>query len=294
MKLEIIVLAPKEQNENVDYGDCIIINDNDYVTVYDCGSEELAEQVLNYLEEKNIDKINIVLSHNDSDHFNGIPKLVESGVVNSITTLLLLEYKDEIFEKINDNRVTKESLAKNISKLYDNIYSLPNQILKDALSADNNLSENLKIVGPEQDYFIEAVAKQFTPNESDNVDSSRIMNAISVQLEVSINGEMLLLTGDADFAAFDDKIKNYDAIQLPHHGNNEMAEMIFGKNEKRNHVLYIVSDNKGKNVNGGSDKLKVEGHRVMNTKNGTFIINQNNIKPVIIGTLDKYEIHTYR
>lgn len=119
MKLEIIVLAPKEQNENVDYGDCIIINDNDYVTVYDCGSEELAEQVLNYLEEKNIDKINIVLSHNDSDHFNGIPKLVESGVVNSITTLLLLEYKDEIFEKINDNRVTKESLAKNISKLYD-------------------------------------------------------------------------------------------------------------------------------------------------------------------------------
>lgn len=52
MKLEIIVLAPKEQNENVDYGDCIIINDNDYVTVYDCGSEELAEQVLNYLEEK--------------------------------------------------------------------------------------------------------------------------------------------------------------------------------------------------------------------------------------------------
>ena len=82
MNLEIKVLAPKEQKDNVDYGDCFIINDNGSVTVYDCGSEELADQVLHYLEEKNIDKVDLVLSHNDSDHFDGIPKLVDNGVVN--------------------------------------------------------------------------------------------------------------------------------------------------------------------------------------------------------------------
>ena len=98
MNLEIKVLAPKERKNNIDYGDCIIINDNGKVIVYDCGSEELAEQVLCYLKEKNIDKVDLVLSHNDSDHFNGIPKLVDNGVINSITTLLLLKYKNEIFD----------------------------------------------------------------------------------------------------------------------------------------------------------------------------------------------------
>lgn len=294
MNLEIKVLAPKEQKDNVDYGDCFIINDNGSVTVYDCGSEELADQVLHYLEERNIDKVNLVLSHNDSDHFDGIPKLVDNGVVNSITTLLLLKYKDAIFDKIDDNRVTRDSLTQHIKDMYSNIYSLSGQNLKDALDDDNNLSDNLKIVGPATEYFIDAVAKQFTPNESNNIDNSTIMNAISVQLEVNFNGQKLLLTGDADFAAFDDKTINYDAIQLPHHGNNDMAQKVFEKNEKRNDVLYIVSDNKGADINGGSENLEVKGHRIMNTKDDAFSINQNSFKAERKGTLNCYEIYSFK
>jgi len=294
MNLEIKVLAPKEQKDNVDYGDCFIINDNGSVTVYDCGSEELADQVLHYLEERNIDKVNLVLSHNDSDHFDGIPKLVDNGVVNSITTLLLLKYKDAIFDKIDDNRVTRDSLTQHIKDMYSNIYSLSGQNLKDALDDDNNLSDNLKIVGPATEYFIDAVAKQFTPNESNNIDNSTIMNAISVQLEVNFNGQKLLLTGDANFAAFDDKTINYDAIQLPHHGNNDMAQKVFEKNEKRNDVLYIVSDNKGADINGGSENLEVKGHHIMNTKDGAFSINQNSFKAERKGTLNCYEIYSFK
>ena len=36
------------------------------------------------------------------------------------------------------------------------------------------------------------------------------MNAVSVQLEADFHGEKMLLTGDADFAAFDDKIKKIE------------------------------------------------------------------------------------
>lgn len=294
MKLEIKVLAPKERKENIDYGDCFIINDNGVVTIYDCGSEELAEQVIDYLKENNIETVNLVLSHNDKDHFAGIPKLVDSGVVNSISTLLLLKYKDEIYDKINDNRVTRESLSEHIQDLYNNIYSLSRKNLKDALDDCVILSDNLKIVGPATTYFIDAVAKQFTPNESDNIDDSTIMNAISVQLEVNFNGQKLLLTGDADIAAFDDKIREYDAIQLPHHGNAEMAEKVFDKNEKRNDVLYIVSDNKGVNVNGGSGELNANGHRIINTKDGAFIINEHSFKAKRKGTLNSYEIYNFK
>lgn len=281
--MEVLVLAPKEKKENIDYGDCFIINDNGIVTVYDCGSDELAEQVLDYLKNRNItDKINVILSHNDEDHFNGIPKLIENGVVNSVTTLLLLKYKNLIIDKIDDKRVNNNSLANNIKDLYCNISSLEGKGLRDALDRNIVLSPNLKIVGPSLDYFIEAVAKQFTPNESNNINKSTIMNAISVQLEISFGDKKLLLTGDADFAAFDDKIRYYDAIQLPHHGNSDMAKLIFEKNAKRNEVIYIVFDNKGALINGGSSDLKTSGHIVKTTKNGAFLVT-----PELIGAKRK-------
>ena len=293
--MEIKVLAPKEQEKNVDFGDCFIINDYGSVTVYDCGSDELADQVLDYLKENNIEKINVVLSHNDNDHFNGIPKLINNGVVNSIITLLLLNYTNEIYDKIEskDGRVTKNSLEEHIKEIFTNIDSLPEKKVIDALD-DNFLSNNLKIVGPDADYFIDAVAKQFTPNESNNIDHSTIRNAISVQLEINFEGKKVLLTGDADFAAFDDKVRNYDVIQLPHHGNNDMAKMIFEKNEKRNQVLYVVSDNKGEDIKGGSEKLETKGHRILNTKNGTITIDKNTIGVKPKGTLDSYEICNFK
>lgn len=289
MDLNIKVLAPDEQKDDRDFGDCIIINDNGNVIVYDCGSDELADQVLEYVNEKNIDKIDIVLSHNDNDHFDGIPKLIDSGIVNSITTLLLLEYKDEIFDKIPDGRVTKESMIEHIKEMYSNIYSLSGNNLLNALD-NNNISSNVKVVGPSTDYFIEAVAKQFTPTESNNINNSTIMNAISVQLEVSFNDKKLLLTGDADVAAFDDKLLEYDAVQLPHHGNPDMAENIFEINSKRNNVLYIVSDNKGKNINGGSDKLNQKGHYIKNTKSGAFEVNESSFIIETKGSLNSNEI----
>lgn len=289
--MKVIVLAPNERKKDRDYGDCIIINDNNEVTIFDCGSDELADKVLEYLKVNNIDEVNIVLSHNDSDHFDGIPKLVESGVVKSITTLLLLKYKEKIFDKIDDGRVTIESLENHILDMYSNIAALSGNNLVNALDMDN-ISKNVKVVGPSEKYFIEAVSKQFTPTEGNTIDNSTIMNAISVQLEVSFPETKLLLTGDADLAAFDDKINNYDSIQLPHHGNPEMAQKIFDINSKRNNVLYIVSDNKGDNINGGSDKLNKKGHRILNTRNGTLEIEQSAFHPNKKGTLCQYEIYS--
>lgn len=293
MKKEIVVLAPNMQDDDRDFGDCFIINDSGKVVIFDCGSDELADQVLYYLKNNNIDKVDVVLSHNDEDHFQGIPRLIEANVVNSITTLLLYKYIDKIFNKVNDKRVTRDSLSRNIKDMYSNIDSLSGNNLIDALE-NNNLTDIIKVVGPSEDYFIDAVAKQFTPNESDNINKSTIMNAISVQLEIEFNEKLILLTGDADIAAFDDKLEKYNIVQLPHHGNNEMAESIFDLNEGRNDVIYIVSDNKGKNINGGSSKLNTKGHIIKNTKSGQIIINNNSLNIVRKGNLCSYEICSFK
>lgn len=264
----------KEKN----YGDCIIIDDNGYCVIYDCGSEEHAQRVLQYLNERNIDKFDIILSHNDADHFNGIPTLLETGRVNTIYTLLVLKYVDEILDKIDDGRKTRESIKRQIIETYNNIYQLGNYDCKlvDAIEIEE-IGEHIKCVGPTKEYFIEATAKLLNTQESDQIDSETICNATSVQVEISISDKRLLLTGDSNFTAIDDKLTQYELVQLPHHGKKQQAEEIFSKNQGRNHVKYYVSDNTG-NSNGGSDNLNTVGHIVKNTKlDNDITIDKNNI-----------------
>ena len=294
--MEIKILSSKGLDETVNYGDCIIVNVNNKLVIYDCGSEEFADEVIQYMKDNNIDKADIVLSHNDSDHFKGITKLVDEGKVNSITTLLLLKYVDDIYDKINDKRKTRDSIKKQIEELYSNIYSLSGNNLVDALGDNEYLPNNMRVVGPDKDYFIEAVSKHLDTRESDSIDGETIMNAISVQLEIDINGRKLLLTGDSNFEAIKDKIREYDAIQLPHHGKDKQADNIFEENKGRNNVLYLVSDNTG-NSNGGSDnlyKLPTTGYRIKNTKNGEIIVNYNSFSAERCGNLGFNEIHCFR
>ena len=89
--------ADKEKN----YGDCMIINTGLCVIVYDCGSEEHAIEVERYLDENGYEKAHIILSHNDADHFDGIPYLIEKDRVASITTLLLLKQVQQYQKHIN-------------------------------------------------------------------------------------------------------------------------------------------------------------------------------------------------
>lgn len=78
MKLNF--LSSKNYSEQKDFGDCIVISDISPILVYDCGSEEHADRVIDMLLSNNIDKIDAVLSHNDSDHVSGLLKLKEKGV----------------------------------------------------------------------------------------------------------------------------------------------------------------------------------------------------------------------
>lgn len=283
--MKIKFLSSKDYTEKGrNYGDCIIIDDNGYCVIYDCGSEEHAQRVLKYVDERGIKKFDIVLSHNDSDHFNGIPTLLETGRVNNVYTLLVLKYVDEIMEKIDDGRKTRESIKRQIIETYDNIYQLANYDCKlvDAIDIQK-ICEHVKCVGPSKDYFIEATAKLLNSQESDQIDSETICNATSIQLEVSIDQKKLLLTGDSNFTAIEDKLFQYDLVQLPHHGKQQQAEEIFNKNQGKNHIKYYISDNTGIS-NGGSDNLKTIGHNVKNTKyDNDIVVDNSNVSTAASG-----------
>ena len=262
-------------------GDCFLVDTGSELVIYDCGCEEHARRVVKYMNNHYYSKAKLVLSHNDADHFDGIPYLIEQDVISEVYTLLLLKYKDELLDRVHDRRKTRDSIAKQIEDIYDNIYSLSQKVTLKDIFIDKQVATGVYIPGPDKDYALDAVAKRIDSRESDNIDKETIVNAVSTQLSIDFgNDKKLLLTGDSSFAAIEDTVKRHSAIQLPHHGKLEQAEEIFAV--KDNNTIYFVSDNTG-DSNGGSDDLRKKhprGYAISYTLNGDVCCDSSSFKTV--------------
>ena len=276
----------KPQSSN--YGDCILIDTGNVLIIYDCGSEEHAQRVEDYMAEHGYKQAIAILSHNDSDHYDGFPYLIDKKLISVFYAQLFLKHKDEILKKLDDGRVTTKSLGERIKEDYDNIAELGGKVnLEDAIELGEIIS-SVNIVGPDKDYALETVAKYLDSREGDTKDMESAYNAASVQVSVLVNDRQVLLCGDAAFAAIEEKLADYSVIQLPHHGKGETADKIFeAKSDVVFDTVYLVSDNTG-DSNGGSHKLKRYGKKIKSTLDGDIIFPDtiNNV-PIVTRTLGK-------
>lgn len=269
---EILILSASsyDDSDKINYGDCILINTGTELIIYDCGHEKHAETVLSYMDKNNFNTAKVVLSHNDEDHFRGIPTLLESGRISLVITTLLLKYTDDILKRIDDKRKSRESVKMQLLELYDNIAKLSGEPIEDVYKCSEIICNGVTIVGPDKDYMLDTVAKRLDGREGNMQDGETAVNATSIQLKVSFAEHSVLLCGDCSFAAIKNKVLKYDCIQLPHHGKPKQAVEIWKEKYNQPLDIYIISDNTG-NSNGGSDDLKTTGHRVYNTKNAESI-----------------------
>lgn len=284
---------------NTRFGDCILLYDNTTLIVYDCGHPQHAEEVKKFLQSMlSISQIHIVISHNDSDHTNGVCDLLAwlyevNKYKVTIYSHQYLKHVDTILNKIDDGRRNRESLKKSLIAEFDNI----NKIIETAQDysftlvealCGTSVSDNCIIVGPTVDQFTEVAAKAVDSRASKNIgeghEEETVMNAASVQLKCKLeNEETLLLCGDASPSYLQD-LNNYDIIQLPHHGQLEDALAIFDSLKDSYSKTYFISDNTGSSAtSGGSDKLiqfmKDELYPTpKNTKNGVVVIPQGSIE----------------
>lgn len=267
----IKILSSKDYEEKTkNYGDCVVFIENSTAIVYDCGSEEHAKRVVKLLDENNIEEADVVLSHNDDDHFKGIPYLIDEGRVSKLFTILLLKYKKELLDEIDDKRRNRNSIGDSIKDLYDNIATLSKNVkLCDVYADAEQMPSQMKLIGPNFDYMLQAAAKGIDSREGNTIDKETITNAASVQIQLTSNDGTFLLTEDCTPAAIPEDIdlKKFDYIQLPHHGKSVLAEEIFERVGSKYDMVYLVSDNTGSS-NGGSDDLvhKAKGHIIKNTK----------------------------
>lgn len=284
--MKVRILSSKGYEDKCkNYGDCIIIDNGKEIVVYDCGSKEHANEVMRYMDGRKIEKVKIILSHNDNDHFNGIPILIENDKVSEIYTVLLLKYKKELLDIIDDKRKNRDSIGKQIKEIYSNISDLSGNNLIN-IEVGTEVAKDIEIVGQDEDYMLDAVAKGLDCREGDTIDGETITNATSVQVCVKLGSNKLLLSGDSTFESMKSKVKDYNIIQLPHHGKPYQAEEIFDLMYTKNNIMYVVSDNTG-DTNGGSDDLDTKGHNVKNTKNtsGYIELNEYSISPTKVGSL---------
>lgn len=274
------------------FGDCILLYNSTTLVVYDCGHTKHAEEVELFLQTNiAISQINIVISHNDSDHTNGVCGLLEwlherKKYNVNVYSHQYLKHVDIILDKISDKRRNRESLKKSLLAEFDNIKT----IIESAQGYGFNTLEALEgtnigpciIVGPTLDEFTDVAAKAVDSRESNNIGEGHaeetVMNAASVQMKCKLdNAEIILLCGDAS-PSYLHNLNSYHIIQLPHHGQLDDAQAIFDELSDPYIKSYVVSDNTGSGMtSGGSDKLvqymEEENYTsAFNTKNGVLIL----------------------
>ena len=189
--MDLHVFGAKDYDDpSRDYGDCILLIDTNTAIVFDCGSEEHAKKVEKYLDNNGIDKVTVFLSHNDDDHFKGIPYLIDQKRVDKLFTVLLLKYKNELLEKIDDKRRNLHSIGDAITELYDNIYSLSGLVkLRDVYEHVDEFPTQIKFIGPDFDYMIDAAAKGLDNGEGNTIDGTTVTNASSLQLQIDFDAQ---------------------------------------------------------------------------------------------------------
>ena len=265
--------ALSHYNDDMDtrFGDCILVYSSVSLIVFDCGHEKHAEAVKTFLQSNSLIKqIHIVISHNDSDHTNGVCGLLnwlknhKEYSVN-VYSHQYLKYVDTILDKVDDGRRTRESLKETLLAEFDNIKT----IIETAQACGFTVTEAKKetsvddctIVGPTVNEFTDVAARAVDNRVNDKIGEGHaeetVMNAASIQLKCKLdNAAIILLCGDAS-PDYLHNLGSYDVIQLPHHGQLEDAQAIFEKLQGYSYNKdYLISDNTGSSAaSGGSDKL---------------------------------------
>ena len=171
MRYEIDFIATKENKGNADAICFRYEKDGKFINVvYDGGSKVLANKLIKHLEEfyfKNeyYPKIDyLICSHPDQDHASGLIEVIEKFEIDKIMMNIPWNYIDDIWDNVNDGRISKESLEKRLKDDYPYVVEIEKLAKEKGIEIiegfeDKQINENLKILSPSKEFFIELLKK---------------------------------------------------------------------------------------------------------------------------------------
>ena len=177
MKLK--ALSHYDNDMDTRFGDCILLYGETSLVVYDCGHSRHAQEVEAFLEKhRAIKTVDVVVSHNDSDHTDGVCELLnwlkDSGKYTvQVFTHQYLKYAKDILDKVDDGRRNRESLKESLLEKFDHIKEIIETAEACGFERVNAVPDTAvgecTIVGPTEEEFIEVAAKAIDSRESDNI-----------------------------------------------------------------------------------------------------------------------------
>lgn len=178
---------------DVGQGDCTLITDSEAVILIDGGESGEAQNVISYLKNKNIEKIDCcIATHPHSDHIGSLSKVFEEFEIIDVIM-------PEIPEKIIPTTATYERFLESLSENAENVYPA---------ERGRNYTYGgmtLKILAPVDDY--------------DD------LNNMSVVSAVSFGETSVMITGDAEMPSEEDMLSykgadySADILKVGHHGS---------------------------------------------------------------------------
>lgn len=224
------------------------------VCVFDGGTTKVGEMLSNHLARYYLspDTINcgidyVFCSHADSDHSAGLRTILENHKVRHLVMNRPWLFLEEIYEKVKDGRITKESLEKRLKEQYSFIADLEkiaNERNIPILNGFQNtkLEGSLCICSPSKNSYLDRLSESpKTPemeSSTDSFSSNTIVasekiqsrwgddairedvrtspeNETSIVLRISPDGDKpFVLTGDAGCIALKDAMDFADANNL--------------------------------------------------------------------------------
>jgi beta-lactamase superfamily II metal-dependent hydrolase len=224
------------------------------VFVYDGGTENYGEALKEHLNtyyfsgERNPVIDAVICSHPDQDHASGLSVILENFTVKRLYMNRPWLYIDEIFEYVDDERITKQSLEQRLRKAYPYVDALEELANKKGISIEtafqgSEITDNLYIFSPSEDFFLEKiVASQKTPLKEDANGLAAIFsrakksiqaafeswthellredvetsaeNEMSVVLLGDMEQEFFLLTGDVGIEGLNKTMDYTDSLDL--------------------------------------------------------------------------------
>lgn len=223
------------------------------VAVYDGGFEEHGKRMIKHMNEYYFHDPNneknasdkfidlVIVSHPDRDHATGIKYILENFKVGKLVMNRPWLYIDELWDKVNDGRITKESLEKRLREQYGVIAELEEIANRKKIpiveAFQGELLENVMMVcSPGKQFYLDLLAESAkTPFEGkvgagatiiqrglkkfknyilslaeswdkellrEDVETSAD-NEMSLVIRGAINGSGFLLCGDAGIRALD-------------------------------------------------------------------------------------------
>ena len=236
-------------------GDAILIrlydkDNNPTVIVIDGGYSDNGQEILDYLTNCGLDKIDLVVNtHPDMDHISGLIAIFKDENIKIGKLLMNRPWRDANLKVtyFEDGRITEKSLNKRLTESFKQAYQLE-QLARGKIGENNIVHpvrgnvyfDVLKIIGPSTDlYRKHLLASDKTPTSS-NADSVRVfsrkilkfvryvkgtfigwidgentsdINETSIVMALSLPGYKFLFTGDVGKDGLKESLDYYETFE---------------------------------------------------------------------------------